>query len=308
MLDYEGMPVPESRDLRPPEDDLAPRGGECVRCGYDLVGIEDDAPCPECGLLAERSRQGDGHLSDAPPGWLRGISVGVWLILAAHLLGGAWPFVLTTLEEMLWLRLGRPTNVLGLPLRLEYVAVAGFDVAAVCLLVGVWLLTRPQRRDADDVVLRWALRSCAALPAVTAAGAHWSLEYVGPTQTETWATVAFFTLTIGCAPIPALMFLLLRRLAFRVLHPSLAEHAAIVGVGLSATMLAIPAVAWVLNQDADWSRSKDALLLMLAISVASFLFAGWSALNCVRFALAFGRAHRGARRKWREADRSAGAF
>lgn len=306
MLDYERMPDPEWRDLRPPEMDLTPHDDRCARCGYDLLGIEDDAPCPECGLLAERSRRADGHLSDAPPGWLRGIGIGVWLILAAHLLGGAWPFVLAGMDEMRWLWFGRPTNVWGASIRMEYVAMSGLDVAAVCLLVGVWLLTRPQRRGAGDIALRWSLRFCAVLPAAVAAGVHWSFEFVGPTLTDAWGIAAFFTLTVGCAPIPALMFALLRRLAFRVLHPRLAEHAAIVGVGLSLTMLAIPVAVWVMSR-ADWARSDAAMALVLAVAVASILFAGWSALNCERFALAFGRAYRGARRKWRDADRAAGA-
>src|SRR5437762_9680970 len=57
--------------------------GECLRCGYDLRGIANEQACPECGLLAERSRRVTDELHDTRPRWLRRLAWGVWLILLA---------------------------------------------------------------------------------------------------------------------------------------------------------------------------------------------------------------------------------
>lgn len=312
-----------SGHLRIPDRDADVDG--CARCGYDLRGVDDNIPCPECGLLAERSRQGDGHLTDATPGWLLGISIGVALILVAHLLAAAWPFFMVPLRSAFrpiyaLTTPGRFTvtypEIFGVAINPELLWIGGFDLAAVTLIVGVWLLTRPQRRGARDRGLRWGLRACSLAPIPALAIAHWQL---GPffAQTRTDELLSFLQmlfLTIGLAPVPAMTFALLRRLALRVLHPRLAEHAAIVGVGLSATLVAIPllVLAYHLGRwygDTYWTtRSTASLVIPLAGAVFLVLFGGWSALNCVRFTIAFARAYRGARRKWRDADRSAEAL
>jgi hypothetical protein len=286
----------------------APTAGDdvCVRCGYDLRGVADDAPCTECGLLAERSRQRDGHLSDATPGWLRGISVGVTLALLAHLIAPAW-FVLTVLAwELRTLPWAFPT----LPISPAHAALLGFDLAALTLIVGVWLLTRPQHAAARDGVLRWSLRLASLGPAVALLLLHAAFQVGGfGLVTQRVAFAVMIPLTVGLAPIPALGFTLLRRLAKRVLNPNLAEHAAIVGVGLSLTLAAIPMIVGAIYalDDLPFSRrQRNALSIGLPLlgMVSFLLFGGWSLLNCVRFALAFRRAHRGASRKWRDADRS----
>ena len=63
----------------------------CYRCGYDLTGIGDETPCPECGLLARRSRRPTDELHYTRPRWLRRISRGTNLLLLAVLLFGASP-------------------------------------------------------------------------------------------------------------------------------------------------------------------------------------------------------------------------
>ena len=74
-----------------------PRATNCYRCGYDLRGIADDQPCPECGLLAERSRRMTDELHNTRPRWLRRISLGVWLILLSLVVLCTW---LITLNDM----------------------------------------------------------------------------------------------------------------------------------------------------------------------------------------------------------------
>src|SRR5262245_57647691 len=65
----------------------------CYRCGYDVRGIANEHPCPECGLLAERSRRVTDELHNTRPRWLRRLSLGVWLILLALAAAAIWPFV-----------------------------------------------------------------------------------------------------------------------------------------------------------------------------------------------------------------------
>src|SRR4051812_31770025 len=72
---------------------------ECYRCGYQLRGVADDQPCPECGLLAERSRRPSDELHDTRPGWLARLAWGVRLILLALLAAGAWPFAAAAISE-----------------------------------------------------------------------------------------------------------------------------------------------------------------------------------------------------------------
>src|SRR5687767_5760229 len=62
----------------------------CMRCGYDLRGLSDETACPECGLLAQRSRLPTEELKHARPRWLWKLSVGIWLVLLAQMAGFAW--------------------------------------------------------------------------------------------------------------------------------------------------------------------------------------------------------------------------
>ena len=65
----------------PESAEVAVQANACFRCGYNLHSIADDQPCPECGLLALRSRHESDELHDTRPKWLTSISWGANLML-----------------------------------------------------------------------------------------------------------------------------------------------------------------------------------------------------------------------------------
>src|SRR5262245_33731572 len=72
-------------------DEIEPtQADECFRCGYALRGIADDQACPECGLLAERSRRVTDELHDTRPKWLRKLAIGTWMILLSIAIVFPW--------------------------------------------------------------------------------------------------------------------------------------------------------------------------------------------------------------------------
>lgn len=56
----------------------------CIACGYSLRGIADDTECPECGVLAVKSRLGR-PLACVSTGALRWMRIGAWLMVAGML-------------------------------------------------------------------------------------------------------------------------------------------------------------------------------------------------------------------------------
>src|SRR2546430_14287954 len=111
---------------------------ECSRCGYDLRGIANDQACPECGLLAERSRRVSDELHDTRPRWLRRIAWGVRLILLTILLCASWPVIFGILEASLQ-RFGPSTLIWRL--FWEHFPFIGLEALALLFFSGVFLLT-----------------------------------------------------------------------------------------------------------------------------------------------------------------------
>ena len=307
-----------ARDAEPA---ATPAADECYRCGYALRGIADDQPCPECGLLALRSRRVTDELHDTRPRWLRRMAMGVRLMLYALVFTVVWPFLIDPLDD----RLGNPWSAQTYAIRAR-LPLLGFDAAAVLLLAGACLLTSREGygpADRADRRLRVALRLAAAAPLLALALAHLHIEeamqsprfrFGSRAEWSPFQVGAVVVATLGCVPLPLLLFRQLRGLAVRARSAHLAEHCTIVGVGTSLTLVYVAAFTLLFENAERWglghtwhTRSQSALALMLVLSVAAVLFPLWSLYLLTRFALAFRRAARHLRARWTQDDRSLAA-
>jgi len=294
---------------------LVEAADNCYRCGYPLLGIEDEQACPECGLLARRSRRTTDELHNTRPRWLRRISRGANLVLLAIIVTTTWPFV--------WLVAARPLYGIVGPGVLWYgVPLLGLLIGAVLAALGVWLLTGDEGyppADRADRRLRGTLRFAACVPLMAVGVVVFSevlMQLImSPARRYDLRTLfsylAWALCTVGMAPLPILLFLHLRGLAQRARSAHLAEHCLIVGVGTAASVLlftgysVVQLYAETLGLGGHWvSRSNVALGITVALATAGVLFVLWSLYLFVRFALAFRRAARELRGRWTTDDRS----
>jgi hypothetical protein len=321
------------------EDPVAP--DDCYRCGYDLRGIADDQACPECGLLAQRSRRETDELHHTRPNWLKRLSLGVWTILLGL---GAFLFGLTfqaTLED----EFSSSIRNLSLPASQTYRLQQAFPLVLVAipfalLVSGCWMLTTREGYPPADNRDRWRrrlLRVASLVPlfgisltlvAQTGLGWYYESSYLrfsqgAPPQDSAWDrmlslwyVVAFAPLLtiVLSSPLPVLLFFQLRSLARRARSAHLAEHCAIVGIGAGASVLyaaafyALNVYAEQLHLGTTWSTSStSSLLLAVLLSTAAILFMLWSLYLLIRFAIAFRLAARSLHSTWRRDDRSLSA-
>jgi hypothetical protein len=298
---------------------LGDRPDDCYRCGYPLLGIDDEQPCPGCGLLARRSRRQTDELHNTRPRWLKRISRGANLILLAIVISAAWPFVTTwIMRRMSWLRIGG--------MGWDSLPLLGFDIASVAFVAGAWLLCSAEKyppADRADRRLRWALRVFAVTPILVVLLGHVIGYYyrvpvrwvriggLRVTPISTVQRVFWAALMVGCTPLPLLLFARLKGLAKRARSAHLAEHCMIVGVGTTASLVLFGTFAWISNNASRWgwgsywtSRSQIALGMTVALAVAAILFTLWSLYLFIRFTDAFRRAALQLRGKWHDDDRA----
>jgi hypothetical protein len=303
---------------------------QCYRCGCDLHGIADDQACPECGLLAVRSRRVTDELHETRPKWLRALAIGILFILGSVFISLIWWAIGETVIRAFgdsWLFAGVVVQAT--------ISDSGFIVAAFALLIGVMFLTRAERyksADRKDRWFRWILRAAALAPLIAvipeliglARGVFETRDELSvpfhvyldsfAVQAERLLAIPLLLMLGGCAmavlALPLLIFLRLRGLAKRARSAHLAEHCMIVGVGTTLALLWIAGVWAVCNHiessvDANWSdHSNVALGLILAVYVAGWLFILWSLYLMIRFAIAFLSAAKVASQKWVRDDRS----
>jgi MFS family permease len=288
---------------------------ECYRCGYNLTGIANDQACPECGLLAERSRRVTDELHDTRPQWLRKLGIGVIFMICAIVGWMLAPWVAAVFVALLT---AMTVGMLMTP-RFWYwwlIPFAPAIAATIAFGIGVLLVTAPEQyppADAKDRDLRLALRFTALAPLLAmiafAIGLRIAFSTSGHTSAANFVP-ALALATIGCAPLPWLLFERLRGLAKRARSAHLAEHCRIVGIG-SAISLVYIFVASIVCWNGDqwfgerWStRSPVPIILLGLLIAAAFFWFFWSVYLLSRFALAFGSAGRALRQQWRSADRA----
>ena len=284
------------------------RTGECYRCGYDLRGIADDQPCPECGLLAQRSRRVTDELHNTRPKWLRAIARGSNLILLAIVTAVLWTLFLANDVGQV------PQRIM---LRHPDFSLWGLDFALLIFLFGVALLTRREGYAPADLADRWLRRLLRIVPLFLVAAAVteridfvfiWPRQHGVDNSTILVLMLLFFA---GLFLLPLLVFLRLRGLAVRARSAHLAEHCLIVGIGASLAICYIFVISF-LNSYSDqlgfseywWERSDVALVLMLVMATAGVLFLLWSLYLLIRFTISFNRAARQLRYKWTRDDRA----
>ena len=140
-------PTTPSAPPVPPEDVeaavLAPDLGRdnvyCVRCGYNLRGLEPDGRCPECGTHIERSLRGNMLLySDSS--YLESLSRGALLIMIANI--SAISAVLLVIIASIFVTIR--TAGAGAPLQIVESIFSLVDIGLTAVgIVGYWFFSRP---------------------------------------------------------------------------------------------------------------------------------------------------------------------
>ncbi|HUU95917.1 MAG TPA: hypothetical protein VM487_09255 [Phycisphaerae bacterium] len=115
----------------------------CLKCGYNLRGLQQAGRCPECGTPVGLSIHGD-LLCYAEPGYVNKLARGSrWIMRGLTI--GVLCFVLFFVSGFVLVFSAMVGSFLGLPVG-AWLTVLGLGMlaAAIMVLVGVWFLTTPQ--------------------------------------------------------------------------------------------------------------------------------------------------------------------
>ncbi len=291
----------------------------CVRCQYELRGIANDQPCPECGLLAERSRGLTGQLRDTDPAYLRKLSVGVWVMLLSALLPPVW-LALLTMTDLVYFHSRRRGFLTS-----GHFFLSGFIVAAILFLLGVLLTTAVESRHKH--ARRWlriAIRLMTIAMLVGVASSHLSEEIERSLRISlismstgiegtvlrllTYLRVAILLLAV--LPLPVLLFWHLSGIGKRLLSRQIAEHSVIVGIGLSGSIVFVLTLYMIAAYGSQIGfpelprRSQIPIISLTLCFTSCILFGLWTIYLLIRFAIAFWIESHAMRQLWRDADRS----
>ena len=290
--------------------DLESATPACLRCGYDLTGLDPRRACPECGLLAGLSLMDNPELRHNRPRWLASLAAGAGLVAVGALASPLLPAALGLLSQRTIVEnaQGMARVTVNWPMW-----AAGFALSTGSVLplaIGVWLLCGRSGRRAEDratLPIRAILRILAIVP--LAIVTVWIVR--GPrviaanvnTPEVFWSFTVFL---LAFAAIAGLLFLYLRGLARRAPAPLLAADSPVVGFVLAGCLL----FSFVLGAIGDaypeqFPRGTEGTVMYvvfavwLAILAAAFI---WAIYLLVRYTVAFGRSAVQARELMRRFD------
>jgi len=122
----------------PPPPPLDDRGGldahiRCFECEYDLIGLDPDGVCPECGGSVDWPTRGN-MLMFADPAWAARVTLGITIIL--------WGMLAAVVSQVLVIVIIMLTTP-----ALDLMHLTPLVVDPL-LLVGIWMMTQPDPRAA----------------------------------------------------------------------------------------------------------------------------------------------------------------
>ncbi len=318
------MRVVDDAANRPVQDQQV----ECVRCGYNLTGIDDRRPCPECGLLGGFSRLDKSTLGNNHPRSLAWLTAGAVLVILALIMILPALLVMFQADQVLYryaidwtffTPAGRATSTFfgRLDLRGWLWLVAGVTpilLTGSAAVTGLWLLTGGAIARSG---FRWPIR-CLAL--VVGSGAFVALLCTGTSgellELQPSMVLPILAMTLIGSSILSIVFLSillgrhLRMLAERAPAPLLMIDSPLIGIAFAVTTLLIIAVVVLNAAGLPLLRSEPGLAGDLSMIVLAVLIATWLALVLwwiyllVRYALAFLKARRQALALFQQADQA----
>jgi hypothetical protein len=177
------------------KSDKRAREKPCLRCGYSLRGNLDAKYCPECGLSAWLSLNGNDALDASNPLWLRRLVIACIILLAAQAAG---LFMWIGIEPALLQNLGQARRSIAI---LSLVGAVHF----FAYNLGLGLLVWPERRYPDRLK---TLRYCG-----------WTVAVAGMLAGLGMLAVALRTSSLFLFRLPLHLMLLLEAVAtFAYLH------------------------------------------------------------------------------------------
>ncbi len=312
--------------------DASEIGGTCMRCGYDLTGLDDRRPCPECGLLAGISRKSGDALRDNHPRWLGRLTLGVCCLAVAVLtlpLIGVGVALLDRVIMALTMQATGPRfwvfrapSILTLATPVDWVLIATGCLLALLpvllLPIGLFLIGNRSSYTGGPghrfrhlgvrllpivplVAVLMSLADTLDLLDSLGTGAARIASQLGP-----YAAILSFA-AVGWISI--VVSLRLRRLAERAPAPLLAADSPIIGVVVGVIL--IVGSAFMLSLYSELFRVPGQGLLMSIVFTTVVVFVSvliaaliWSVYLLIRYAIAFASTRRQALQAFAEADRS----
>jgi hypothetical protein len=268
-----------------------PVADACGRCGESIVGLDDQASCPNCGLIAGLSRLPEGELRNARPGWLGALTWGaamaaagvalvpIGLVVAAMLMA--------LLEGVAGRRQGDALVRIGLAL--------GGMPGLLLLVAGGWRLTAARRPGLPPEAAAWVLRSLLLLPVLAALAFALDAALLDTDEDIYLAMMLLGVVTFGAAL--AVLFWRLGSLAKQAPAPLLATDAPWLGGLLLLLSCAPPLLVGLVVAGVDIERTPypTVSLVWFVLSATAVL---WAIYLLVRAALAFNKSRRQAAALW----------